>query len=120
MYLTFEEAVILILKHATALQASNLSAKSALAQAEQDYQEANIDFKIQEYIMAFSQEPTVQQSAAFVMAIDIGWSFSSLRSYHLIKVSEPSQPVVGTSRHGKDPWFKRFGKLLRKSTKKDN
>ena len=120
MYLTFGEAVILILKHATALQVSNLSAKLALVQAEWDYKEANIDSKIQEHIMASSQEPTVQTSAGFVMATNIGWLFLSLLRYYLIQVLEPSQSVVGTHRHGKDHWFNRFGKLLRNGTKKDN
>ena len=120
MYLTFGEAVILILKHATALQVSNLSAKLALVQAEWDYNEANVDFKIQEHIMASSQEPTVQTSAAFIMATNIGWLFLSLLRYHLIKVLEPSQSVVGTHKDGKDHWVKRFGKLLRNGRKKNN
>ena len=120
MYLTFEEAVILILKHATALQVSNLSAKLALVQAGWDYKDSNIDFKIQEHLMTSSQELTVQTSVAFLMATNIGWLFLSLLRYHLIKVLEPSQSVVDTHGHGKDHWFKRFGKLLRNGTKKDN
>ena len=120
MYLTSGEAVILILKHATTLQVSTLSAQLALVQAEWDYKDANIDFKIQEHILASSQEPTVQTSAAFLMATNIGWLFLSLLRYHLIKVLEPSQSVVGMHGHGKDHWFKRFGKLLRSGTKKDN
>jgi hypothetical protein len=66
------EAVILILKHATFLRLSNLSPKSALTHAELDYQEANIDLKIQQYLAASSQEHSVELFAAFIMATDIG------------------------------------------------
>ena len=69
------KAVILILKHATSLSLLDLPPESALTCAELDYQESNIDFKIQEHLKASSQEHSVQQFAAFIMATDIGWFF---------------------------------------------
>jgi hypothetical protein len=70
VYLTFEKAVILILKHATLLRHSNLP-ESALAYAELDYQKANIDVAIQQHLMA-SPEPSVEQFSVFIMGTDIG------------------------------------------------
>ena len=67
------EAVILILKHATALRLSN-GPKKALALAELDYKEANIDFKIQEYLKALNSEDSVENFADFIMATNIGLS----------------------------------------------
>lgn len=72
LYLTFMKAVILILKHATSLRLLDLPPESALTCAELDYQKSNIDFKIQEHLKASSQEHSVQQFAAFIMATDIG------------------------------------------------
>jgi hypothetical protein len=72
VYLTFLEAVILILKHATFLRLSNLSHESALTHADLDYQEANIDLKIQRHLMACSQEHSVTLFSGFIMATDIG------------------------------------------------
>ncbi|KAH9047168.1 hypothetical protein EDB84DRAFT_1575478 [Lactarius hengduanensis] len=69
--LTPFKAVILILKHATLLRLSNLSPKSALTHAELDYRAANIDVDIQQYLMASSQDHSVELFAAFIMAIDI-------------------------------------------------
>ena len=66
-------AVILILKHATFLLLSGLSWQLALVHADQHYQQANIDLKIQEYLAASSQELSVEQLASFIMATDIGW-----------------------------------------------
>ena len=66
-------AVILILKHTTSLLLSNSSIQLALTHADQHYQWANIDLKIQEYLAASSQELSVEQLASFIMAIDIGW-----------------------------------------------
>ena len=65
------EAVILILKHATFLRLS-MSSESAITQVEMDYQAANIDLKIQQYLAASSQEHSVKQFAHFIMATDIG------------------------------------------------
>jgi hypothetical protein len=70
LYLTFVEAVILILRHAAFLQLSNES-EAALTQAELDYQESTIDLKIQEYLEAFASED-VSQFAGFIKATEIG------------------------------------------------
>jgi hypothetical protein len=67
-------ALILLLKHATSLRTLSLSPASALTHAELDYQESNIDLKIQEHLMASSQQLSVQKFAAFIMATDIGQS----------------------------------------------
>ena len=72
MYLTFLEAVIIILKHATFLRLSNSSSRSALRHADLQYQRANIDLKIQEYIATTSPEQSVMQHLSFIMATDIG------------------------------------------------
>ena len=72
MYLTFVEAVILILKHATFLCLSNLSPESPLTHAELDYLEANIDLRIQQHLSTSSQEPSFELFAGFIMATDIG------------------------------------------------
>ncbi|KAH9051660.1 hypothetical protein EDB87DRAFT_772915 [Lactarius vividus] len=71
-------AVILILKHATLLRSSNLSPKLALTHAELNYRAANIDVNIQQYLMASSQEHSVDLFAAFIMATDILPSPSSV------------------------------------------
>jgi hypothetical protein len=71
LYLTFLEAVVLILKHATFLCPSKTS-KSALAQADLDYQMANIDLKVQEHLKAYSPGDTVEQFSGFIMAAEIG------------------------------------------------
>jgi hypothetical protein len=70
LYLTFVEAAILILRHATLLLPSNQS-EAALTQAELDYQESSIDLKIQEYLVAFASED-VSQFAGFIKATEIG------------------------------------------------
>jgi hypothetical protein len=67
---TFVEAVILILKHATLLL-SSINSKAALTQAELDYQASNIDPKIQEYLKVLSSED-VGQFAGFIKANEIG------------------------------------------------
>ncbi|KAF8266524.1 hypothetical protein EI94DRAFT_178700 [Lactarius quietus] len=63
-------AIILILKHAVFLRPLKIS-RSALSQAAQNYQESNIDSKIQQYLKACSPEDTVKQFAGFIMATDI-------------------------------------------------
>ena len=65
------EAVILILKHATTLWVSNMP-EEAITLAGQDYQQANIDMKIQEYLNAFTPEDSVEKFAEFIMATNIG------------------------------------------------
>jgi len=75
-YQHFIIAVILIFKHAM-LQLSN-SSKSALSQAEKNYEEANIDSKIHEYLKEFSPEDSVTQFSGFIMDTDIVPSQSSI------------------------------------------
>ena len=74
--LNSHEAVIFILKHATFLHLSNPSQKSALTQAEKDYQAANINMKIQEFLTPsqapYFQEFSVEELTHFIMANDIG------------------------------------------------
>ena len=72
LYLTFVTAIIILLKHATLLRLSNLSPEEALTQAGQDYQAANIDEKIQQYLTASAQVHTLEQFARFIIATDIG------------------------------------------------
>jgi hypothetical protein len=73
VYLTFVEAVILILKHTTFLRLSTPELTAALTQAELDYQVSNIDLKIEEYLKAFSSsDASVVQFADFIKATEIG------------------------------------------------
>ncbi|KAN0134535.1 hypothetical protein V8E53_007681 [Lactarius tabidus] len=101
MYLTFGVAVIIILKHATFLLLSNLSPKSALTQAETDYQAGNIGSEIQQFLTASPQSSSIKQFASFIKANEI----------------VPSQPSAEIQK--KDHWLKQFWKpiLLHKSTK---
>ena len=71
VYLTLVKAVTLILKHATVLRIS-ISAKSALANAELNYQIANIDVTIQQHLTACASEQSVEQFVGFIMSTDIG------------------------------------------------
>ena len=71
LYLTFFEAVLLILKHATVLRLSQ-RANSALAQADLDYQKAKIDLTVQQHPLAYSPGDTVEQFIGFIMATEIG------------------------------------------------
>ena len=59
------------MKHATTLRPSNEPEK-ALALAVKDYKKANIDFKIQEYLKAFTSEDSIEKFADFIMATNIG------------------------------------------------
>ena len=83
VYLTFVEAVILVLKYATFIRLSNSSSnfdrKSSLARADVHYEEANIDLKIQEFVKT-SQEQSVMQFVDFIMATEIGlFIFTSVK-----------------------------------------
>ena len=78
VFLTFVKAVVLILRHAAVLRLSNSSSLSALTNVELAYREANIDSKIQQHLMASSEEHSVELSAAFIMATDIGELFLHL------------------------------------------
>ena len=66
------EAVILIFKHATFLHLRGYDQMNALTQAELNYQQANIDLKIQQYLRASSKKQSVNLFSEFIMAIDIG------------------------------------------------
>jgi F0F1-type ATP synthase assembly protein I len=65
------KAVTLILKHATLLRTSHLP-KAALTNVELDYQEANIDESIQQYLTACALDVSVEQFAGFIMGTEIG------------------------------------------------
>ncbi len=70
VYLTFPKVIVLILKHATSLRLSLLPGP-ALIQADLDYQQADVDQHIQQYVGA-SQRPSAELDKAFIMAIEIG------------------------------------------------
>ena len=63
--------VILILKHAATLLLSK-GKEEALTKAGLDFQETNIDLKIQEYLKSFTPEDSVLKFADFIMATNIG------------------------------------------------
>jgi hypothetical protein len=71
VYLTFVKAVTLILKHATWLRTSNLPL-AAVNIVELDYQMANMDKHIQQYLTACASELSVEQFAGFIMDTNIG------------------------------------------------
>ena len=71
IYLTFVKAVTLILKHATLSRTSNLP-MVALTDADLDYQKANIDESIQQYLTTCASELSVEQFAGFIMVTNIG------------------------------------------------
>jgi hypothetical protein len=84
------KAVTLILKHATLLRTSYLP-KEALAKVEQNYQKANIDESIQQYLTACASELSVEQFAGFIMDTDIGlfiflFFITSIVSYYSFRV----------------------------------
>ncbi len=69
--MTFLKVIILIFRHATTLRRSLLSGP-ALIQADQDYQNSDVDQKIQQFIGA-SQGPA-KLDKDFIMGIEIGSS----------------------------------------------
>ena len=71
------KAVTLILKNATLLRTSN-SPEEALTNVDLNYQKANIDESIQQYLMACPSELSVEQFAGFIMGTDIGLFILSL------------------------------------------
>ena len=79
MYLTFEQALVLIFKHATVLRLSN-SQELALTNAELDYQKANIDVAIQKHLLAYAPEHSIEQFASFIMGTDIGLLYTDPRT----------------------------------------
>ena len=70
-YLTIVKAAILIFRHATSLRLSH-KPEEALILAEQEYQEAKIDLKIQEHLKAITPVDSVMEFADFIMATNIG------------------------------------------------
>ena len=70
-YLTFLQAVLVILKHAMFLRHS-IKAESALNLAGSAYQQADIDLKIQGFLNASSSERSVEEVASFIMTTEIG------------------------------------------------
>jgi len=72
-------AIILILKQATFLRVSN-TFQSALSQAEQSYQNTNIDLKIQQYLEEFSPQLSAMKFLSFIMNTDIVSSQSSVKT----------------------------------------
>lgn len=111
MHLTFVKGVIILFKHATFLRLSNFSPKSALTHAELDYQKAKIDLKIKEHL-----EGSVEEAANFIMSTNISvFIFVSVAgSSYLIKLLEPSQPLVETLMRP----FKWFREPLKKAQEK--
>ena len=65
------EAVTLILKHATLLRTSNLP-EAAITNVELDYQRANLDGSIQQFLTACASDVSVEQFASFIMGTEIG------------------------------------------------
>jgi len=63
-------AIIIILKHATTLRSSGLSAEPALARAESDSQKLNIGLKIAQHFTAH-QEYSVQDFVDFIMGVSL-------------------------------------------------
>ena len=57
-----------------------MSPKSALTNAEQNYQKANIDMTIQEHLTACAAKQSVEQFVGFIMSTDI----SLFISFHLL------------------------------------
>ena len=98
------KAVILILKHATLLRLSNLSAESALTLAELDYQEANVDLTVQQHLAVPSQEHSVDILVAFIMATDIGLSILSFVQVDVVA----HQTLVHGQGHSRGHWFKQL------------
>ena len=75
----FAVAIIIILKRATTLHLSGLYARSALNQAELDYQKLNIGLKIAQHFIAPHQEYCVQDFVNFIMSVFVGLLLHLLR-----------------------------------------
>jgi BarA-like signal transduction histidine kinase len=96
VYLTFEKAVTLILKHATLLRFSNLP-KAALTYAELDYQKANIDVAIQQHLMAMLQSTLLRNLQALSWALILVCLFFPLSPLYLITLLVPQSTQSGLS-----------------------
>ena len=62
-----------------------MSSESALTSADLDYQEANVDLKIQQHLMASSQKHFIMTYVGFIMATDIGMFIPTPVKRYLIK-----------------------------------
>ena len=76
------QAVLLIFKHIMFLRLSNTT-KFALNLAGLDYQKADIELKIEDYLKASSSEHSVEGFASFIMATDIGMLIYALYYYNI-------------------------------------
>jgi hypothetical protein len=70
--LTFEVAIILILKHASSLCLSGISARRAITQAELDFQNANAGSKIEEQFTGSYEEYSAEEFVHFIVNTNIG------------------------------------------------
>ena len=89
------KAVTLILKHATLLRTSNLS-RAALTNAELDYQRADIDGSIQQYLTTCASDVSVEQFAGLIMSTEIGLFMLLL---FVISISHCSFRVISIFSH---------------------
>jgi len=71
-YLTFPKVIVLIFRRATTLRLSLLP-EPALIQADQDYQNSDVDQKIRQFIST-CQGPSAELDKDFIMGIEIGSS----------------------------------------------
>ena len=91
------KAVTLILKHATLLLTSNLKREDALTNVDLNYQKANIDESIQQFLTSCASDVSVEQFAGFIMGTEIGvFILLSLSPQHLIFISVSSQSSAKT------------------------
>ena len=72
--LTFEVAIILIPKHAASLCLSGISVQTAISQAESNFQNADVAFKIEEHFTGSYEEYTVEQFVHFIVDTNFGLS----------------------------------------------
>ena len=84
------------MKHATLFHLSKWPRELALRHADQQYQGANIDLKIQEHLTTTSQEQSVILFEDFIMATDIGLFIpaSTILSKYLIKLCRIYAPDI--------------------------
>ena len=89
-FVTFQLAIILILKHAAILCLSGISAELAVTQAETKYHKAKIASKIKKHFTEPYKEYSTEQFIGFLMDAKIG--LSSLASMNIIHMQflEPS------------------------------
>ena len=71
-HLTSEVAIILLFKHAAVLCLSEIPAKSALTQAESNFQKAKIASQIKNHFTASYQEYSIEHITNFLINTNIG------------------------------------------------